>query len=39
MTWEPPLIHHGALRASDEALGAWAERYRARLSDREVRDG
>lgn len=39
MTWEPPMIHHGALRASDETLRAWAAEYRARLSEREVRDG
>ena len=36
MTWEPPLIHHGAQRASDETLRAWAEAYRARLSASEV---
>lgn len=39
MAWEPPLIHHGAPRASDATLGEWAARYRARLSEREVTHG
>ena len=39
MIWEPPLIHHGAQRASDEVLRGWAARYCARLNEREVRDG
>lgn len=32
MEWEPPLVFHGAFRASDETLSAWAATYRARLS-------
>lgn len=39
MTWEPPLIHHGAPRASDETLRAWADAYRARLRGGEVLRG
>lgn len=32
MAWEPPLIVHGAHRIDDDALAAWADSYRERLS-------